>query len=272
MTCSALDDRVVLSLTGGDRVTFLQGLVSNDVTAAAPGHCIWAGYLTPQGRYLADFFIFSDGERLLIDCWAAQADMLATRLKRFKLRADVQIEQVPLIVVAGWGTSSPISGPLTAADPRLPEAGWRALLPEQDARAHTEGTSVDYERFRLHLGLPAPIDCEPEKTLLLEANFDRLNGVSWTKGCYMGQELTARTHYRALLKRRLLPVTSDTPLPAPGTPITLDGKEVGTLRSVSGSEGLAFLRREAWHRPLTCDTTTLTAAIPAWLEEENLPA
>jgi tRNA-modifying protein YgfZ len=106
--------------------------------------------------------------------------------------------------------------------------------------------------------------------VLLEAGFDELNGISWTKGCYMGQELTARTRYRGLLKRRLVPVVIDGPVPEPGTPVTLDGREVGTMRSAAGIRGLALLRLDALGgAALGCGGATLTPAIPEWM---RLPA
>ena len=115
-------------------------------------------------------------------------------------------------------------------------------------------------------------DLEPEKTVLLEAGFDELNGVSWTKGCYMGQELTARTKYRGLVKRRLVPVEVDGPLPAPGTKVLHNGTEVGTMRSGHDGRGLAVLRLEALHDKLTCGDARLIPRIPAWMRLPELAA
>ncbi|CAI9121143.1 CAF17-like 4Fe-4S cluster assembly/insertion protein YgfZ [Brytella acorum] len=264
MPTTCLPDRRVVAVTGSDRTQFLQGLVSNDVTLAWAGKAVWAAFLTPQGRYLADFFIFADGERLLLDVWDAHAEMLVSRLSRFKLRADVNLAVTDLHVSAGWAEAQRADKGVVAADPRLPEAGWRAI----SEHAEPSDQYAAYEAHRIALGLPEPVDCKPEQTLLLEANFDWLHGVSWTKGCYMGQELTARTHYRALLRRRLVPVRSETPLPPFGTTITSEGKDVGELRSVSDKSGLAFLRREAWNAPLTCATQSLDVHLPEWFEEK----
>ncbi|GEN15977.1 glycine cleavage system protein T [Neoasaia chiangmaiensis] len=225
---------------------------------------MWAGFLTPQGRYLADFFVFAEDERLLLDTHETQTDMLVTKLSRFRLRADVQIAATDLTVQAGWDDAG-MPARHAAPDPRLPQAGWRAYGPAKETTVRTD----TYDQHRIKLGLPDAIDCEPEKTLLLEANFDHLHGISWTKGCYMGQELTARTHYRGLVKRRLLPVESSHPLPPIGSPIMLDDREVGTLRSSVGQHGLAFLRREAWQETLTCDGMALTAVVPDWLKEQD---
>jgi folate-binding protein YgfZ len=241
--------RSVLSVTGADRVGFLNGLVSNDVAKAAPGHCVWAAFLSPQGKWLADFFIFAEAGRLLLDCEAGHAAMLLQRLQKYKLRADVAITKADLFVYAAWdGTPAfsktpAFSETIAAPDPRLAAAGWRLLAANPLA---TNATQQSWDLHRLRLGLPdGSRDLEPDKSVLLEAGFDELNGVSWTKGCYMGQELTARTRYRGLIKRRLLPVQASQPLPPPGTPVLSGGREVGTMRSAQGAHGLATLRLEA---------------------------
>ncbi len=254
-----LPARAVLAVTGADRVAFLNGLVSNDVADAAPGHAVWAALLTAQGKWLADFFIFADGERLLLDCEAAQAAMLVARLARYKLRADVAIAPTALRVHAAWDGATP-SG-LAAPDPRLAEAGWRVLGEGLPATADF----ADWDRLRLALGLPdGSRDMEAEKSVLLEAGFDELHGISWTKGCYMGQELTARTRYRGLVKRRLLPVHADGALPAPGTPVTSEGREVGQMRSSRGGAGLAVLRLDALGGALMADGQPIRHSVPGW--------
>lgn len=265
MPIAPLPDRAVVELTGEDRAGFLQGLVSNDVARATPGHAVWAALLTPQGKWLADFFILATPEALLLDCAAAQAEMLAQRLSRFRLRSKVALAARPdLGVLAGWGGAAVPEGAIAAPDPRLPEAGWRAILPAAGLLAG----DGDYARHRLSLGLPdgAP-DLEPEKSVLLEAGFDELDGISWSKGCYMGQELTARTKYRGLLKRRLVPVDVQGPLPAPGTPIRRGEAEVGEMRSGHAEGlGLALLRLPILgDEALTCGEATLMPRIPHWM-------
>src|SRR5689334_25296494 len=121
---AALPSRAVLEIAGEDRIAFLQGLVSNDVTEAAPGRAVWAALLTPQGKWLADFFIFADGESLLLDCEREQAAMLLQRLSRFRLRSKVALRAADeLSVYAAWG-DPPATEAIVAPDPRLPEAGW----------------------------------------------------------------------------------------------------------------------------------------------------
>jgi len=260
---AALPERGVIEVAGEDRTDFLQGLVSNDVTLAVPGQAVWAALLTPQGKYLADFFILADGDRLLLDCEAAQMPSLLQRLSRFRLRSKVALRVVDdLSVYAAWD-GAPTGQAIAAPDPRLPAAGWRVL---SATPLPTTALQVDWDRHRLALGLPdGSRDLEAEKTVLLEAGFDELNGVSWTKGCYMGQELTARTKYRGLVKRRLVPVTVAGSLPLPGTPVLRDGIEVGTMRSGRDQSGMAVLRLDALRDTRKCGDATLAPHPPAWM-------
>jgi folate-binding protein YgfZ len=276
---AALPERSALAVTGEDRVAFLQGLVSNDVAEAHPGRAVWAALLTPQGKWLADFFIHSDGERLLLDCEAAQLPMIQQRLARYRLRSRVSLSDAGLGVYVAWdgdpdvsalteGLPVGITPTLMSRDPRLPEAGWRILAAEPPP---TNATAADWDLHRLTLGLPdGSRDMEPEKSVLLEAGFDELNGVSWTKGCYMGQELTARTKYRGLVKRRLVPVRIDGATPAPGSPLLRDGREVGRMRSAGvrndGAHlGMALVRLEALESALSSGDATVTPMVPGWL-------
>jgi folate-binding protein YgfZ len=260
---AALPARGVIEIGGEDRVAFLQGLVSNDVAAAAPGRAVWTALLTPQGKWLADFFILAAADRLLLDCERAQIEMLVTRLGRFRLRSKVTITpQDGLAVFVAWDGAPPPAH-IAAPDPRLPDAGWRLL---SASPITTNATAADWDLHRLRLGLPdGSADMEAEKSVLLEAGFDELAGVAWDKGCYMGQELTARTKYRGLVKRRLVPVTIEGRLPALGTPILNDGIEVGTMRSGRDGLGLAVIRLAALNLPLTSGDARLTPQIPAWM-------
>ena len=270
MTIASLPDRGVLELTGEDRVAFLQGLVSNDVAALAPGQACWAALLTPQGKWLADFFVVATPEALLLDAERAQVPALVQRLSRFRLRSKVALRDASeaFHVQAAWGVAPPAQG-IVFADPRLAEAGWRILA---TAPLPTDATAEEYDGHRLSLGLPdGSRDMEAEKSVLLEAGFDELHGVSWSKGCYMGQELTARTRYRGLVKRRLVPVDVTGPLPSRGTIVTdAAGGEVGELRSGRDAAALALLRIDALDRaPFVAGEARLTPRIPAWMQ---LPA
>jgi folate-binding protein YgfZ len=149
----------------------------------------------------------------------------------------------------------------------LPDFAWRILSADD---LPTNATAHDWDRHRLAAGLPdGSRDMEADRSVLLEAGFDELGGVSWTKGCYMGQELTARTKYRGLVKRRLVPVSVDGPLPAPGTPVLRDGVDVGTMRSGLDQAGLALVRLDSLGAALRCGDASLTTRIPAWM---RLPA
>lgn len=261
-----LPDRGVLEIAGPDRINFLQGLVSNDVTAVKPGALVWAAFLTPQGKWLADFFIGTDGERLLLDAERAQIPLLLQKLGRYRLRAQVALRDASdeWAVHAAWGSRPDTpEGGWMAADPRLEEAGWRVY-----ARAPLPGSASfeAWDRHRLALGLPdGSRDLEAEKTVLLEAGFDELNGISWSKGCYLGQELTARTKYRGLVKRRLVPVMVKGELPPRGTPVMAEERQVGEMRSGQPGIGLALLRTEALGQTLSCGPAELQAIVPGWM-------
>ena len=261
---AALPRRAVLAIEGEDRTAFLQGLVSNDVAEVQPGRAVWAALLTPQGKWLADFFLFADGDRLLLDCERDQAPGVLQRLARYRLRSKVSLGAADdLSVYVAWG-DAPMVQAISAPDPRLPHAGWRLL---SAAPLPTTALEIDWDRHRLALGLPdGSRDLEADKTVLLEAGFDELHGVSWSKGCYMGQELTARTKYRGLVKRRLVPVAVEGPLPPPGTPVVRDGAEVGTMRSGLEQTGLAVLRLDSLEGELICGTARLAPRIPAWMQ------
>ena len=217
---SLLPHRGVLAVGGPDRVDFLQGLISNDTTKVAPGHAIWAALLTPQGRFLNDMFVTDGGEgTLLLETERERAPALAKKLALYKLRSRVTVEDrsaaMEVAVVFGEDATRllPMEGAVAFADPRLPELGLRVLAPAGQAASLLAARGAApmpfeaYDALRLRLGVPdGSRDLPVEKALLLENGFDELNGVDWNKGCYMGQELTARTKYRALIRKRLFPV------------------------------------------------------------------
>ena len=264
-----LPHRGAVAVAGEDRVAFLQGLVSNDVRAVGPGRAVWAALLTPQGRWLHEFLVLAWEGRLLLACERARASDLAQRLLRHRLRARVTVADISdeVVVAAGWGGAlmPPDGGGAAAPDPRHPEAGWVGIFPAASAPPATVGWEA-WDSHRLALGLPdGARDLEVEKTLLLEAWFDALGGVSWTKGCYMGQELTARTRYRGLVRKRLYPVAVEGPLPDPGTAVFAGEAEVGTVRSGRGERALAMLRTEALAGPLTAGGATLRPLRLPWM-------
>ena len=273
------ESRGVLAITGEEAWSFLQGLVTNDVMRVGPGRAIWAALLTPQGRYLHDFIIAAAPDGCLwLDCEAERRQDLMRRLAIYKLRAKVRIADASgeLSVVRLFGAGAPERLGLPAeagaaraigegaafVDPREPRLGARAILPRAEAAVLADrlgiaaGGRERYEALRLALGVPeGGHDLEPEKALPMESRFDLLNGIDWQKGCYIGQELTARMKYRALVKKRLLPVAIEGPAPEPGAPVLLEGEEAGVMRSAAGEYGLALLRlekvEEVGDRPLT---------------------
>ena len=224
--------RSILAITGADRVHFLQGLITNDVAHAAGG-IIYAALLTPQGKYIADFFVVGEPERLLIDVDAALAPALAQRLGMYRLRAAVQI--VPTDLQVSCGTGPAPQGAL--ADPRNPEMGWRHY------GAGDLGDETDWEALRVSLLVPqSGVELGPE-TYILEAGFERLHGVDFRKGCYVGQEVTARMKHKTELKKGLVRVAVEGPA-APGDEILAEGKVAGVLHTVAGDRAIAYLRMD----------------------------
>jgi folate-binding protein YgfZ len=292
-----LEDRGIVMITGEDRSPFLQGLISNDVTHVSGTRSVYAAFLTPQGKYLHDFFVAEIADGLVLECERERAGDLVRRLRVYKLRSKVAVEDVS----ADWavaaligedaarsvglgdgqsGAAVPFAGGVAFVDPRLAEAGVRAILPRAEAAQRLEeaGFAAEapaaYDALRIGLGLAdGSRDMEPERTVLLECGFDELHGVDWEKGCFLGQELTARTRYRSLVRKRLVPVELDGSLPAPGTPVLRDGREVGDMRSGADGLGLAMLRLEALGEggtaPLTAGEARLTPRLPSWIK---LPA
>ena len=285
---SVLENRAILKVIGEDARGFLQGLVSNDLMEASPQNTIYAALLTPQGKYLHDFFITQSGDAFLLDCEADRIDDLYKRLRLYKLGAKIDLEldsKNSIVAVIGdqapealgiaplaGSTISYLNG-LAFVDPRLPKMGVRMVPASETAKEELSNTGFievefsDYDKLRISLGLPdGSRDMEVEKSILLEYGFEELNGVSFDKGCYTGQELTARTKHRGLVKKRLLPVTFDGSPPKPGTEIILNGKNAGEMRSAQDGMGLALIRLEALagDEDLSSGGTILRPIRPDW--------
>lgn len=226
-----MTDRTILSVAGSDRREFLQGLVSNDMARADAG-IAYAAILTPQGKLIADFFLIGRDDDYLIDVATPVAATLFQRLSMYKLRADVTITEAPVQVFRGTGEPPP-DGAL--ADPRHPAMGWR-LYGEEGG---DDGS--DWAALRVaHIVPETGIELGPE-TYLLEAGFERLAGVDFRKGCYVGQEVTARMKHKTELRKGLARVRVEGAAD-PETPITADGKTIGTLHTRAGDEAIAYLR------------------------------
>jgi folate-binding protein YgfZ len=287
-----LGDRSVLALEGPGTVDFLQGLVSNDVARVAEDRAVYAALLTPQGKYLFDFLLLARGGTILLDTEAARLSELSRRLLMYRLRAKVEIldlsaDHEVVAVVGGraaaclgladeTGAARVADGMAMCVDPRLAGLGCRVVGPAEVVEAELSrlglpaGDRRDLDQLRLGLGVPdGSRDLVPERSLLLESNFEELHGVDFDKGCYVGQELTARTKHRALVRKRLMPVRVVGPTPPPGSPIQAGERDAGDMRSACGDRGLALLRLEALAKSeggaLTCGEATLIPEPPPWM-------
>jgi len=288
--------RSVIAVGGTDRGEFLQGLISNDTKRISQAQAIFAALLSPQGKFAYDLMLVEQNDRYFVDCESTRRAELLKRLKIFKLRSQVTLDDLDTEFVAinlfGSDTNARLglgSAPGSAkilgegvvfTDPRLSDLGAHALLPRAtyaaalNERGFTEAPAGTFKEHRYTLGVPeSSSDLQPDKAILLECGFDELNGVDWQKGCYMGQELTARTKYRGLVRKRLLPIRFEgAPLPN-GTNLVLDGKDVGDIRAVNGERGLALLRLEHLDAILSqgidINGTRVTVSVPSWVK---LPA
>ena len=232
MTGEAAPDRTLIELTGADRVDFLQGLVSNDLGKLRDG-LVHVALLTPQGKYLADFLVVPGEDRLLIDVKDTAAEALMRRLAMYRLRADVRIAPSALRVRRGLGPAP--EGAFT--DPRHAALGWRAYGAEEGG-----APAIDWDAIRVAHCIPETgIELIPDETYILEAGFERLNGVDFRKGCYVGQEVTARMKHKTELRKGLATVLVEGAAPV-GTELLAGGKPAGTLFTQSGGRGIAYLR------------------------------
>ena len=291
MQAIRLESRGVLVLDGPEAAAFLQGLVTNDVTHATPQRAIHAALLTPQGKYLHDFFILGTPTGLLLDVEADRRDDLIRRLTLYRLRAKVTItDRTADFAVHGLlgegaaaalglgqveGSAAALGEGWAFVDPRDATLGARTVLPAGEAesmlgaRGFATAAFAVWDRARLEAGLPdGSRDLVVDKTLPLEAGFDRRHGVAFDKGCYVGQEQTARTRHRATIRRGLMVVRFDGPASEPDTVVTLGAREVGRIRSGQDGIALAMLRIEdveaaaSGDGPLLADGRPLRVTLP----------
>jgi folate-binding protein YgfZ len=290
--------RAVIAVEGEDRQAFLQGLISNDTQRVSASLALYSAFLTPQGKFLHEFALVEsagpDGPRILMDPETERRADLIKRLSMYRLRSKVKIVDLAAewMVVLFWGSGAlkklglsedrgaarVIGNGIVFTDPRMAALGACAFLPRAELEAATAGLGfaagniADYEQHRAKVGVPGGSrDLIPEKAILLENGFEELGAIDWNKGCYMGQELTARTRYRGLVRKRLLPVEISGAAPAPGTPLMLGEVEAGEFRSMSaeGGVGLAMIRLEHLDRArsegLTAGATRLRPSVPEWM-------
>jgi folate-binding protein YgfZ len=290
----ALPERGVIALYGADRVAFLQGLISRDLEQITVDRAGYGALLTPQGKFLFDFMILRTGDALLLDAERARLPDLLRRLTMYRLRAKVELQDASgryaVAAVLGDdvarrfeledrpGACRPLGEGIAFIDPRLVRLGVRVLLPPAtlgptlEAQGFAPLEPEAYERVRITAGVPdGSRDLLTEKSTLLESGFEELHGVDFAKGCFVGQELTARMKYRGLVRKRLLPVVLKGPRPEPGTIIRLGEREAGEMRSSIDGRGLALLRLDRIAEadqagaPLSAGATEVVPVKPDWV-------
>lgn len=301
--CIFAHNRGILKVEGPDRHTFLQGLITQDINRLTQNCAVYSALLTPQGRYLYDFFMIEMNRAVYLDMEGNRIDELIKRFKLYKLRSQITLsdETDAWNVVLLLGDKAPplfdleailgktlfYQGGVIYVDPRLETLGLRCMVPKNfDLRSFEEKGFVqsdfsDYDRLRLSLGVPdGARDMVIEKAIPLEYGFDELHAIAWEKGCYLGQELTARTKYVGLVRKRLIPVTimGESPLEFQA-PIFLEGNKIGDLRSRNGNLAIALLRLEALEgvmsggAKLQAGENFMIPHIPDWMKisfEESL--
>ncbi len=246
-------DRKVMAIGGADRVKFLQDLVTNEVGNLGRG-LIYNALLSPQGKYLFDFFLFQDGDQIYLDVSSESAPALTARLMMYRLRADVSIEETDINIMRGLGPAP--DGAML--DPRHQSLGWRSYRPETGAES-----CVDWDEIRvLHLIPETGIELVSGESYILEMGFERLNGVDFKKGCYVGQEVTARMKHKTTLKKGLAAVNLSEPASA-GTEIIRGNKSIGVLHTVSGTSAIAYLRFDQAGEGMTVGSAEVTLQEPA---------
>ena len=254
-----LSDRAVLRVSGADREDFLQNLITQDVSKCPSDGCMMAALLTPQGKLLHDFLLLGEDESFLIDCDASQADALMKKLSLYKLRADVMIAKTELAVHALWQEDGfpcpPASGFIE--DPRHAGLGLRAVLAHYAANLPTKPLA-DWHANRIRLGIAqGPADMPPGTVFPLEYGFGLMQAIDFQKGCFVGQEVTSRTHRKGALRKKLHVVTWDGARPAGRGEIMAGERIVGEMVAVEAAQGLALIREDALSLGLSAGDTQL---------------
>ena len=274
-----LDDRAVLAISGPQARDFLQGLVTNDIAnGLAPGSGLYTALLSPQGKILFDFLVTEGDGALLLDVARDQRDSLLKKLTMYRLRSKVGIEardQLGVYVNLSGHPDNRIvpyaDRAVSFADPRLVDSkgaglGIRSIGAIAEMPANLSGPRV-YHQHRLALGVPEAGDFGFEKIFALDAGLAELNGVSFSKGCYIGQELTSRMKHRATSRKRILTVHGDVAIPAEGA-VTKGGAEIGELISSHGQTAFVLVRLDRLDEAsgdITAAGTPVTLHRPAWL-------
>ena len=288
MKSAFLPDRGVIKVAGEDARNFLNGLITTDVDRLKPGLGRFGALFTPQGKIIVDFLITEapagHGGGFLIDCPKALADTLATKLKFYKLRAKVTVDNLSgdLGVLAAWDGQPAAQPDLAFADPRNGALGYRILIPEDlkqklsDLIGAELVDAAEYETHRIALGVPrGGLDFMYSDAFPHETNMDRLAGVDFDKGCYVGQEVVSRMQHRGTARTRSVKVLLDGPSPEIGATILAGDKPVGTIGSTAGGKGIALVRIDRVAdaldagQPLTAGGLAMTIAEP---DDVRIPA
>jgi len=269
-----LDDRAVVEIAGPDAAKFLHNLVTNEILKLRPGEARFGALLTPQGKIIADFLAFAQGEgdtrSFLLDCPKALIDDLVRRLGMYKLRAEVKVaRRDDLATYVFLDAERPqVEAAALAPDPRARALGWRALAPLGSIEA--SGARADYDARRVEAGVPqGGVDFAYGDAFPHEANMDLLAGVDFGKGCYVGQEVVARMKHRGLARKRVARYRAQGPAPAPGAAIVAGEKEIGVVGSNSADSGLALIRLDRLEEALAAGAAPQAAGVR--LEFGDLP-
>ncbi len=265
-----LTSRALVTVRGPEWRAFLQNLLSNEIETLPVGQARAALLLTPQGKLLFDLIVRAREDGAVLDVLADRRDALIQRLKLYRLRAKIEIHPMEGAVWAARGGSAPSADWL--ADPRLPALGWRGFGAEPPTGAAREGED-SYRALCLSLGVPDPaLDCAPDKTFPLEANFDLLGAIDFHKGCYVGQETTSRMKRRSAVKTRMAPILFDGPAPAHGAPVMAGDLRAGEVLSGAAGQAMALLRLDrAVAGGLTVEGRPVRMDIPDWWPSDTLP-
>jgi folate-binding protein YgfZ len=282
MKAAFLPDRGVVKVSGSDARDFLNGLVTTDVTLLRPGLGRFGALLTPQGKITTDFLITEvpsgHGGGFLIDCPRVLAQGLADKLGFYRLRAKVSIENLSdsLGVLAAWDGDPVLKPDLAFADPRDAALGWRILVPEKLAQRAADligAEMVDskaYDARRIASGVPrGGLDFIYGDAFPHETNMDRLHGVDFDKGCYVGQEVVSRMQHRGTARTRTVRIILDGPAPEPGAAILAGDKAIGTMGSTSGENGLALIRTDRVADALEAGTPLTSGGLTIRLANPN---
>ncbi len=282
MKAALLPDRGVIRIEGGETARhLLNGLITTDVDKVAPGAARFGALLTPQGKIISDFLITQTGDAatgdFLLDCPRDLAAPLAGRLNMYKLRARVTIADVSetRAVIAVWDGTPPAQGSVAFADPRGPEIGWRVIVPAGDVAATLQSLGGEvgveaYEAHRIASGVPrGGADFAYSDAFPHEANMDKLAGVDFGKGCYVGQEVVSRMQHRGTARTRIVRVTYDGAPPAPGAEVTAAGKAVGRFGTASQGRGLALLRIDRVGEALEAGAELEAAGVALRIEHQD---